>query len=251
VAGQLLLRPFSIARAVRLADGWRLGFLYARVGRGTDLMSRAGSGEWTVLGPLGRGFPTGTKGPYLLVGGGRGTAPLVFFAEGLEAKGLRAEFLIGARGREDWAGPAEMGAELAHTRVWAASEDGSRGRRGRVLDLFALEPELDEALSTAGASLHACGPHGLLEAVGTMSAGLGVPAFVSIEAHMACGTGICRSCMVPRAANGPRPRRDQNASYLVACLEGPVVPPACVDWAKDRAATPAAPYVARDEAGAR
>ncbi len=248
-AGQPLLRPFSIARAVRREDGgWRLGFLYARVGRGTDLMSRATAGAWTVLGPLGRGFPTESKGPYLLIGGGRGTAPLVFLAEWLEARGRHAEFLVGARGAADFAGPAEMGAVLMRTRVWSASEDGSRGRKGRVLDLFELEPALAALLGEKGASLHACGPHGLLAAVGALAAGLGVPAHVSIEAHMACGTGICRSCMVPRAAEGPRPRKDQNADYLVACLEGPVVPPACVDWAKDRESAPAAPFVARDEA---
>jgi len=133
-----------------------------------------------------------------------------------------------------------MGAALATTRVWVASEDGAHGRKGRVLDLFALEPALATVLAEKGASLHACGPHGLLEAVGALGQGLGVPAFVSIEAHMACGTGICRSCMVPRAPDGPKPRRGQNAQFLVTCLEGPVVPPACVDWARDRAGAAAA-----------
>jgi len=57
---------------------------------------------------------------------------------------------------------------------------------------------------------------------------------------MACGTGICRSCMVPRSAGGPKPRRGQNPEYVVTCLEGPVVPPACVDWARDRAGAAAA-----------
>jgi hypothetical protein len=57
---------------------------------------------------------------------------------------------------------------------------------------------------------------------------------------MACGTGICRSCVVPRDARGPKPRKGQNAAYLIACLEGPVVPASCIDWARDRAT--AAPY---------
>jgi hypothetical protein len=51
---------------------------------------------------------------------------------------------------------------------------------------------------------------------------------------MACGTGICRSCVVARDARGPKPRRDQNPEWLIACLEGPVVPAECVDWARDR-----------------
>src|SRR6185295_10783082 len=111
--------------------------LYSRVGRGTDLMSRAGTGAWSVLGPLGRGFPTAHKGPALLVGGGRGTAPLVFLAEWLEARGRACEFLVGARGLADWAGPVELGVTLARSRVWAATEDGSKGLQGRVLELFA------------------------------------------------------------------------------------------------------------------
>jgi len=140
-----------------------------------------------------------------------------------------------------------MGVELRRSRVWAATEDGSRGLEGRVLELFAREPALTGALAAKGARIHACGPHGLLAAVGALGQGFGVPVDVSIEAHMACGTGICRSCMVPRAADGPRPRRGQNASYLVSCLEGPVVPAACVDWARDRDSTPATAYQALDE----
>lgn len=236
-AGVLLGRPFSIARAIRDGDGWRLGILYSRVGRGTDLMARDCRGPWGVLGPLGRGFPLEHKGPALLVGGGRGTAPLVFLAEFLEARGRGVEFLVGAKSAADWAGPLEMGATLTRSRIWAASEDGSRGTRGRVLDLFEREPALAEALRARGAALHACGPHGLLEACGRLGATYGVPAFVSIEAHMACGTGICRSCVVPRPADGPKVRRGANPAYVIACLEGPVVPAACVDWARDRETT--------------
>lgn len=246
--GQLLGRPFSIARAVKGDGGWKLGILYARVGRGTDLMTRQEGGSWSVLGPLGRGFQATHPGPALLVGGGRGTAPLVFLAEWLEARGRKCEFLVGARGQEDWAGPAEMGVTLTRSRVWAATEDGSRGLKGRVLELFAREPELSDALATRGARIHACGPHGLLEATSALGKGFGVPVDVSIEAHMACGTGICRSCMVPRAADGPKPRKGQNPSYLVSCLEGPVVPGACVDWTRDRDSTPLTPYEALDEA---
>jgi dihydroorotate dehydrogenase electron transfer subunit len=246
-AGQLLARPFSIARAVRDGEAWILGILYARIGKGTDLMARATSGTWSVLGPLGRGFDTSHKGPALLVGGGRGTAPLVFLAEWLEAQGRGCDFLIGARGTEDWAGPLELGATLSKARVWPATEDGSRGLKGRVLELFAREPELAALLAKKDARIHACGPHGLLAAVGVMGAGFGVPVDVSIEAHMACGTGICRSCMVPRDPAGPRPSKGQNAEYLVSCLEGPVVPAACVDWARDRDASPGGAYVPLDE----
>ncbi len=239
-SGLTLARPFSIARAVKRDGGYTLGVLYAKVGRGTSAMARAGDSGWTVLGPLGRPFPTDGKGPCLLVAGGRGVAPLVFFAEWLEAHDRRAELLIGARTLADWPEPAAMRTSLSRTRVWAATEDGTKGHSGRVLDLLALEPALGDALASTGATLHACGPHGLLAAVGALGTAYGVPAFVSIEAHMACGTGICRSCVVPREKRGPKARKGQNAEYMIACLEGPVVPAECVDWARDRPT--AAPY---------
>jgi dihydroorotate dehydrogenase electron transfer subunit len=105
-----------------------------------------------------------------------------------------------------------------------------------VLELLAEEPALGAALTAPGATLHACGPHGLLAAVGALGAAGGVPVYTSIEAHMACGTGICRSCVVPRPEGGPKPRPGTNADYLIACLEGPVVPAECVDWSRDREA---------------
>lgn len=234
-AGLVLARPFSIARTWQEDGCRRLGILYARVGRGTDLMTRAPRGRWTVLGPLGRGFPLDDAGPALLVGGGRGTAPLVLLAEALEAGRREVHFLVGARGRADFAGPAEMGARLVRTRTWEATEDGSRGQAGRVLDLFEREPELARALAAPGAALYTCGPHGLLAAVHALGTRQGAPSYAAIEAHMACGTGICRSCVVPRPAGGPRPRPGTNPDWLIACLEGPVVPGACVDWARDRA----------------
>ncbi len=184
-------------------DSWILGILYSRIGRGTDLMARATSGTWTVLGPLGKGFDAAGKGKALLVGGGRGTAPLVFLAEWLEARGRGCEFLVGARGREDWAGPLEMGAVLTRSRVWSATEDGAIGYRGRVLELFAHEPELAEALASRNAHIHACGPHGLLAAVGAMGAGFGIPVDVSIEAHI--GTAPAQG--PERGVPGVLPRR--------------------------------------------
>jgi len=233
-AGLVLARPFSIARAWEEGGRRVLGVLYTRVGAGTDLMTRSPREGWRVLAPLGRGFPTDGKGPAILVGGGRGTAPLVMLAERLEAKGRTVHFLVGARGAAEFAGPREMGATLARTRVWEATEDGSRGRKGRVLELLMEESELATALTSTGATLHACGPHGLLAAVGRLGEAGGVPAYTSIEAHMACGTGICRSCVVARPAGGPKPPKGANADYLIACLEGPVVPAECVDWARDR-----------------
>jgi len=251
-AGLVLSRPFSIARAWDDGERRILGILYARVGRGTDLLCRITRGRCRVLGPLGQGFPTDGRGPALLVGGGRGTAPLVMLAEQLEATGRDVHFLVGARGRADFAGPHEMGARITRTRTWEATEDGSRGHAGRVLELFEREAGLATALDASGAELFTCGPHGLLAAVHRLGERRHVPVYAAIEAHMACGTGICRSCVVPRPHGGPPPPAGANPDYLIACLEGPVVPAGRLDWARDRATivSPVFAFAGGDDPGA-
>jgi dihydroorotate dehydrogenase electron transfer subunit len=140
-------------------------------------------------------------------------------------------FLNGARNAAELVSPEDIDAPppAAGSISLEATEDGSRGRAGRVLELLEV-PLVRSAVTRPGAAFYSCGPHGLLAAVGETARGLGAPAWVALEAHMACGTGICRSCVVPRAAGVPVPAEASNATYLLACLDGPVVEAAGVDW---------------------
>jgi dihydroorotate dehydrogenase electron transfer subunit len=227
--GLLLKRPMSVARAWRAADKLYLGFLYTVVGAGTQALARARE-RWTVIGPLGRGFPD-AEGPRVLVAGGRGVAPLVLLAEECAKRGEPVAFLNGARNAAELIAPEDLGASAfaPGSILLETTEDGSRGRAGRVLDTLD-DPRVRAMVAEPGAAFYSCGPHGLLEAVGLAARARNAAAWVALEAHMACGTGICRSCVIPRAAGAPVPAEASNATFLLACLDGPCVGADTVDW---------------------
>ena len=219
-----LRRPFSIHRVER--PGAALGtveVVFDVVGAGTLALSRLRPHDVVdLLGPLGRPFtpppaPTGC----LLVGGGYGTAPLFFLATELRVRRCRVDFVIGAvsAGRLLDAMEAER---LGH-RLTVTTDDGSAGRRGLVTD------PLPELLAGDGAErVYACGPMPMLAAVSRVAAAAGVACQVAVEEQMACGTGICFSCVVPVGVEGPTgPTR-----MARSCLEGPVFEGPAIAWAE-------------------
>lgn len=212
----LLRRPLSIHRT---DSGGRLTFLYGRVGRGTALLARLRAGDTVrVLGPLGRGFRVPPEAPALLVGGGLGIAPLLFLAETLPAT-PRATIILGGRTRDCLFALKDFSA-LPHEFL-LGTEDGSLGERGLVTDV------LSEVLtrSRENMTVFACGPWPMLQAVFRIAAEHDLPCQVSVEAAMACGTGLCLGCAVPRA--------DGNG-YWHVCKEGPVLDATKIAWLVNR-----------------
>jgi dihydroorotate dehydrogenase electron transfer subunit len=188
-----------------------------------------------VLGPLGRG-PC-QPGTPLLVAGGRGVAPLLFAAAELARQGRRCEFLFGARDARHLVALTEARARLGRMggRLHLATDDGSRGLKGTVVDLL-------ERVAKAVAAprvIHACGPHAMLNAVARWGLRHQVPTFLAMESVMACGTGVCRGCPLPRSA-ATRTRlarhRDQIPSlygspeFAMCCTDGPVFAAEDLDW---------------------
>jgi dihydroorotate dehydrogenase electron transfer subunit len=181
-----------------------LEFMVDDVGPGTERLAALQPGEelW-VTGPLGVGFQPPADGRRaLLCGGGVGTAPLAILQDELLAAGLSAPALLGFRDRAHAAG-AEL---LANPRV--ATDDGSVGHHGLVTDLLATELDGDDR-----ATVYACGPPAMLEAVRALCAAREVPAQLALESGMACGFGACFGCVVPLLAGG----------YARICVEGPVL----------------------------
>lgn len=234
----LLPRPMSVAGVRRGARGPVLGFLYEPVGAGTHALAALGSGAHVgVLGPLGRGFPTDVPGTPVLVAGGRGVAPLLFAADMFAARGRRCEFLFGARDVGRLVGLADARRRLGRLggRLHLATDDGSRGFRGTVVEL------LDEIAARLPAPrvLHACGPHAMLAGVARWGLREGSPTFVAMESVMACGTGVCRGCPLPRSASArSRLRRERLPSlygtpeFAMCCTDGPVFAAGDLDWAR-------------------
>lgn len=210
----LLRRPFSVY-SYRQGPPALLGILYAPVGRWTRLLAACGPGtELRVLGPLGTGFNPGPEEISVLVAGGRGVAPLIYLSNVLAARGRKFVSLLGARVEGDLYRDGAMdGGELR-----IATEDGSAGVRGLVTDL--LEAQLAE--HPEGSAVYSCGPLGMLKRVSELCASHGVACQTSVETAFACGVGVCRGCSVPAAS--------EDAPYLMACSDGPVLRAEQVNW---------------------
>lgn len=203
----LLRRPFSLHR--RFANG-DCSIVYRVVGRGTGALARLQPGDTVdVLGPLGRGFThiEGSKRP-VLVGGGVGVPPVLFWAQQGLAEYTEVKALLGfgtaslAFGQSEF---EELGIEAQ-----VATVDGTLGHKGFVTEL--LEP-----LLTAGEvdGVYACGPKPMLAAVASLTEAAGIPAQFAFEEVMGCGVGVCLSCVIPiRTADG--------VVYQRVCREGPV-----------------------------
>jgi dihydroorotate dehydrogenase electron transfer subunit len=196
-----LPRAFSYARR----RGEEAQFLLEDVGPGTHRLCELAPGEelW-LLGPLGRGFARpGDGSRALLAGGGVGIAPLAIWQDELadEHTGVPASVLLGFRD-----GAHAEGATLLADAI-VATDDGSVGHHGLVTEL--LQSELDR---DGKATVYACGPPPMLEAVRALCERRRVPAQLALEAGMACGFGACFGCVVPT-----------RSGYARVCVDGPVL----------------------------
>jgi dihydroorotate dehydrogenase electron transfer subunit len=216
-----LPRAFSHARA----RGGRLSFLLEAIGPGTERLAELREGEGLhLVGPLGIGWRPPEEGTRpVLVGGGIGAAPLLCLQDELAGEGVDSDesdvdrdiggkrnaradddpsVLLGFRS----AAHAEAASLFAGSPA-LATDDGSAGRHGLVTDLLREELDRDPA-----ATVFACGPPPMLEAVRALCADQGVPAQLALEAGMACGFGACFGCVVPT-----------KAGYIRLCVDGPVL----------------------------
>jgi dihydroorotate dehydrogenase electron transfer subunit len=236
--GFRLRRPFSVHRVGHHGPG-TVEFSFAVLGHGTQALGRLREGDGLdVLGPLGRPFrPPPAAAACLLVGGGYGAAPLFLLSEELRAHGCRVHVLTGAASAGRLFKPADSA--LLGSSLTVTTEDGSAGRPGVVTDA------MPEILAGAGiAQVYACGPMAMLAAVARTAVAAGVPCQAAVEEQMACGTGICFSCVVPVFDGAPGLTR-----MARSCTEGPVFDGAAVAWAELALAGSAG--LAAGEAGSR
>ncbi|HEX2025546.1 MAG TPA: dihydroorotate dehydrogenase electron transfer subunit [Actinomycetota bacterium] len=219
----LLRRPFSIHQASR-KGGWAgtLEIAFTAVGPGTRWLTEIEAHDFLdVVGPLGRPFPYPAQPKScLLVGGGYGAAPLYFLAQELRSRGKRVDMIVGARDQERVFKAVE--AKRLSVQVAITTEDGSLGERGKVTDVL---PGMITRCETE--VVYACGPNPMLRAVAEYCAEQGLATQVALEELMACGIGVCWTCVVPVV------RRDGSGwDYLRSCVDGPVFSGARVWWEK-------------------
>ena len=198
-----LRRPLSVQYIDKAAN--EMWLLVQVVGEGTKRMSEYRPGDYVnMLLPLGNGFsipqlPSASN--ILLIGGGVGTAPLLFLGDTLKSVGFQPEFLIGARTKDDVLMLAEY-EKIGH--IYLTTEDGSMGEKGYVTHHSILSKKPFDQIYT-------CGPKPMMVAVVSFAKASGIPCEVSLENLMACGFGACLCC-IEKTVQG----------NICACTEGPV-----------------------------
>jgi dihydroorotate dehydrogenase electron transfer subunit len=220
-SSMLLRRAFALYGATPSGTyAGTIQFVVAEHGPGTRWLVQRRVGESIdVVGPLGTPFPLPTgPAPAVLVGGGYGTAPLIPLADALLAAGSPVEMVLGAATASRLFG--ELVAKRTIGAVTVTTDDGSAGRQGRVTDV------LPEAIERIGAEVvYACGPMPMLQAVGHVARAHAIPAQVAVEEAMACGIGVCMTCVLPVRGDDGRSR------FVRSCVEGPVFDADRVRWA--------------------
>jgi dihydroorotate dehydrogenase electron transfer subunit len=204
-SAMLLRRSIAIAG---VAEG-EVTVVVAPHGPGSTWLAGLQPGQSVdVVGPLGRPFPLPPPGTAaLLVGGGYGAAALVGLAAALRDRGSAVVAVAGAASADRLCSVDELGAVA--DRVVVTTDDGSEGRTGLVT------VAVGERLPEAGV-VYACGPMGMLRAVSDLATAAGVPAYVAVEESMACGIGVCMTCVLPVVGDDGRTR------FARSCVEGPV-----------------------------
>jgi len=219
-SANLLRRCFSIHRVSPSGTyGGTVDVVVAPVGPGTRWITRMRvHDEVDIVGPLGRPFPL-PREPVacVLVGGGYGSAPLFWLAHQLRERGCRVEMVLGAASEDRLFGLVE--ARRSADGVTVTTDDGSVGTKGWVSDV------LPGVIRLTGAGVvYGCGPMGMLRAVTEVATREGAVAQVAVEESMACGVGVCMTCVMPVVGN------DGTTRMLRSCVEGPVFRGDRVRW---------------------
>lgn len=215
----LLGRPFALLDTLPGESG--VSFAHMVVGKATGLLANARPGDpLDVWGPLGQRFPEPVAGArrVALVAGGIGQTPfLAHTRELLGGHGFAGDpparrvetvdFVYGARTASLHAGVDAF--KDAGATIHLATDDGTAGTHGRVTDVLAALPRPDHVFG--------CGPEPMLKALARQCASMGLPCHLSLETPMACGLGICYSCVVKvRDTESPA-----GWDYRRVCVDGP------------------------------
>jgi dihydroorotate dehydrogenase electron transfer subunit len=230
----LLGRPLALYDVVLDGAGQpaAIDVVYLVLGKMTGRLAECGPGvELDVWGPLGNGFPPRPTDQLIMVAGGIGQTP--FLALGQEYLGCRTygspprkfpaarkvTLCYGVRTAALAAGIDDF--RSAGFDLRSASDDGTLGHHGLVTDLLR-----DALLETAGQNrlVVCCGPEPMMEAVAKLCHAAPAPCLVSLETPMACGIGICFSCV----AKVRQP--DGGWDYKRTCVEGPIFDAARIVW---------------------
>ena len=184
-ASKLLPRPISLCGIDRKAGTLRLVYRVTGEHTGTEEFSRLQAGDtMKIMGPLGNGFTVEKGRKAFLIGGGIGVPPMLQLAKEMKDAGENFQIVMGYRD----AGTFLLDEFKEQGESFVATEDGSVGTKGNVLDAI-RENHLDADV------IYACGPTPMLRALKAYAEEQNMTCYVSMEERMACGIGACLACV--------------------------------------------------------
>jgi dihydroorotate dehydrogenase electron transfer subunit len=223
-SSMVLRRAFAIYRTFdRGVNGGLLEIVVAPHGSGSTWLTNQSPGfKVDLIAPLGTSFGIPTQPVRaLLVGGGYGSAPLFGLSEVLKNRGCRVDMILGASTAKKIYAPLDGKRTVSSMTI--TTEDGTTGITGKVTDVLANIIETNEI-----DIVYSCGPMGMLEATSAISSQLGVMHQCAVEEAMACGIGVCMTCVLPIRGE------DGQIRMVRSCIDGPVVDGASVIWGSKR-----------------
>lgn len=207
-ASKLLPRPISLCGIDREKGTLRLVYRVTGEGTGTEEFSRLKAGDTVkILGPLGNGFTVVSGKKAFLIGGGIGVPPMLQLAKEMKASGEDIQVVMGYRNSDTFL--LEEFEEVAETFV--ATEDGSLGIKGNVIDAIKSEKLNADIIYT-------CGPTPMLRALKAYAEENNMECYISMEERMACGIGACLACVCKSREKDAH----TNVNNKRICKEGPV-----------------------------
>ena len=217
----ILRRAFAIYRATdKGVMGGSIELVIAPYGQGSKWLCSRNVGDFVdLVGPLGTSFgiPT-TNANTMLIGGGYGSAPLFALAEVLKNRGCRVDMVLGASTASKIYAPLE--GKRSVSSLTLTTDDGSTGIHGQISEAI---PRLLREFGTE--VIYSCGPMGMLAAVAKIAEEFDIAHQCAVEEAMACGIGVCMTCVVPI--------KDPSGVKMVrTCIDGPVMDGSQIIWDK-------------------
>jgi dihydroorotate dehydrogenase electron transfer subunit len=223
-SASILRRAFAIYRATdKGLLGGTVELVVAPHGSGSKWLCSLNVGDFVdLIGPLGTAFgiPT-TPANTMLIGGGYGSAPLFALAEMLKNRGCRVDMVLGASTASKIYAPLE--GKRSVSSLTLSTDDGTAGVHGQITESI---PRLIREFNTE--VIYSCGPMSMLSSINKIAQDFDLVHQCSVEESMACGIGVCMTCVVPV-------RVEDEIKMLRTCIDGPVIDGAKIIWDKESA----------------
>ena len=223
-SASILRRAFAIYRAIdKGLLGGTVELVVAPHGSGSKWLCSLNVGDFVdLIGPLGTavGIPT-TPANTMLIGGGYGSAPLFALAELLKNRGCRVDMVLGASTASKIYAPLE--GKRSVSSLTLSTDDGTAGVHGQITESI---PRLIREFNTE--VIYSCGPMLMLSSINKIAQDFDLVHQCSVEESMACGIGVCMTCVVPV-------RVEDEIKMLRTCIDGPVMDGAKIIWDKESA----------------